>query len=192
MQVTAPFGQDVIQRILPHRHPFLLIDRVEELDLEKRIICLKAVQEDEYYLAPGPADTREFPMTLLAEVVAQAGAMLVLLRPGLEGRRIYFMSIDNFELQRPVHRLPGQGEPLRRPIHKPGVEVDVRAGQACDHFGEVGIQLDATLIRLERLRVGIGLGVQLATELKTFVGNRPHRLLTRLVGLDRHDLALRM
>ncbi len=102
MQVTAPFGQDVIQRILPHRDPFLLIDRVEELELEKRIVCLKAVQEDEYYLAPGSGDTREFPMTLLAEVVAQAGAMLVLLRPGLEGRRIYFMSIDNFELKRPV------------------------------------------------------------------------------------------
>ena len=52
------------------------------------------------------------------------------------------------ELQRPVHRLPGQGEPLRRPIHKPGVEVDVRAGQARDHFGEVGIQLDGTFEHL--------------------------------------------
>ncbi len=102
MQVTPPFGQDVIQTILPHRDPFLLIDRVDELDLENRIVCIKEIQEDEYYLVPGPGDTREFPMTLLAEVVAQAGAMLVLLRPGLEGRRIYFMSIDNFELQRPV------------------------------------------------------------------------------------------
>ncbi len=102
MQVTPPFGQDVIRTILPHRDPFLLIDRVDKLDLEHRIVCIKAVQEDEYYLAPGPGDTREFPMMLLAEVVAQAGAMLVLLRPGLEGRRIYFMSIDNFELQRPV------------------------------------------------------------------------------------------
>ncbi len=102
MQVTPPFGQDVIQTILPHRDPFLLIDRVDEMDLEHRIVCIKVVQDDEYYLAPGPGGTREFPMTLLAEVVAQAGAMLVLLRPGLEGRRIYFMSIDNFESQRPV------------------------------------------------------------------------------------------
>ncbi len=102
MQVTPPFGQDVIRDILPHRHPFLLIDRVDSLELEHRIVCIKVVHEDEYYLAPGPGNTREFPMMLLAEVVAQAGAMLVLLRPGLEGSRIYFMSIDNFELQRPV------------------------------------------------------------------------------------------
>jgi 3-hydroxyacyl-[acyl-carrier-protein] dehydratase len=102
MQVKPPFGQDVIQDILPHRDPFLLIDRVDSLELEHRIVCIKVVQEDEYYLTPGPGETREFPMTLLAEVVAQAGAMLVLLRPGLEGRRIYFMSIDNFESQRPV------------------------------------------------------------------------------------------
>ncbi len=66
MQVTAPFGQDVIQTILPHRDPFLLIDGVDELDLEHRIVCIKLVQEDEYYLAPGSCDTREFTMTLLA------------------------------------------------------------------------------------------------------------------------------
>ena len=54
MQVTPPFGQDVIQTILPHRDPFLLIDRVDELDLEHHIVCTKVVQENEYYLAPGP------------------------------------------------------------------------------------------------------------------------------------------
>ena len=106
MPVKPPFGQDVIRTILPHRDPFLLIDRVEELELEQRIVCFKEVQADEYYLVPGRNGTREYPMTLLAEVVAQAGAMLVLLRPGLEGRRIYFMSIDNFELEHPI--LAGQ------------------------------------------------------------------------------------
>jgi 3-hydroxyacyl-[acyl-carrier-protein] dehydratase len=102
MQVTPPFGQDVIRTILPHRDPFLLIDRVEELELEKRIVCIKEVQQDEYYLVPGTDGAAEYPMTLLAEVVAQAGAMLVLLRPGLEGRNIYFMTIDNFVLERAV------------------------------------------------------------------------------------------
>ncbi len=104
--VTAPFGQDVIQTILPHRDPFLLIDHVEELELERRIVCIKKIREDDYYLSPLPGGSSCFPMTLLAEAVAQAGAMLVLLRPGLEGRRIYFMSIDNFELQRPLR--PGE------------------------------------------------------------------------------------
>ena len=103
---TAPFGQDVIQTILPHRDPFLLIDHVSELEPERRIVCTKALRENEYYLSPLPGGGACFPMTLLAEVVAQAGAMLVLLRPGLEGRRIYFMSIDSFELERPL--LPGE------------------------------------------------------------------------------------
>ncbi len=106
MVVTAPFGQDVIETILPHRYPFLLIDQVEELELEQRIVCIKAVREDEYYLSPTPGGGACFPMMLLAEAVAQAGAMLVLLRPGLEGRRIYFMSINDFELHRPLR--PGE------------------------------------------------------------------------------------
>jgi len=41
MQVTPPFGQDVIQTILPHRDPCHLMDRVDELDLEHRILCGK-------------------------------------------------------------------------------------------------------------------------------------------------------
>ena len=106
MKVTPPFGQDVIQTILPHREPFLLIDRVEELEPESRIVCVKVLTHDEYYLRRVPGEEPSFPITLLAEVVAQSGALLVLLRPGLEGRPIYFMAIQRFELVRPLR--PGE------------------------------------------------------------------------------------
>jgi 3-hydroxyacyl-[acyl-carrier-protein] dehydratase len=107
MEVTPPFGQEVICEILPHRPPFLMLDRVEELEPERRIVCVKSLSEDEYYMRrTRDGDGVLFPTTLLAEVMAQAGAMLVLLRPGLEGRPIYFMSIDNFELERPL--CPGE------------------------------------------------------------------------------------
>jgi 3-hydroxyacyl-[acyl-carrier-protein] dehydratase len=100
--VTPPFGQDVIRTILPHRHPFLLLDRVEELEPERRIVCVKSLTDDDYYLFRPDRGAATFPVSLLVEVVAQTGALLVLLRPGLEGRRIFFMTIDSFELDRPL------------------------------------------------------------------------------------------
>ena len=103
MEVTAPFGQDVIRTILPHRDPFLLVDRVDELDPETRIVCVKTFRADEYYHRTPPDSRPVYPLMLLAEVVAQSGALLVLLRPGYEGLPIYFMGIDRFEVSRPVH-----------------------------------------------------------------------------------------
>jgi len=116
MKVQAPFGRDVIQTILPHRDPFLLVDRVEELEPDKRIVCVKYVTEDEYYQRDDGKGGRIYPITLLAEVVAQSGALLVLLRPGLEGRPIYFMAIDHFEVSRPIHvgeAIVIEAEPVR-------------------------------------------------------------------------------
>lgn len=106
MMPPAPFGQDVIRTILPHRHPFLLVDRVEELVPEKRIVCRKEIRPDEYYLKGAPGELPSYPLTLLAEIVAQSGALLVLLRPGLEGKPIYFMAIESFEMDRPIR--PGE------------------------------------------------------------------------------------
>jgi 3-hydroxyacyl-[acyl-carrier-protein] dehydratase len=103
MEVTAPFGPDVIRKILPHREPFLLVDQVEELDPGRRIVCVKRLLADEYYQVRVPGAPPVYPVTLLAEVVAQSGALLVLLRPGYEGRPIYFMAIDRFEVSRAVH-----------------------------------------------------------------------------------------
>jgi 3-hydroxyacyl-[acyl-carrier-protein] dehydratase len=116
LSITAPFGQEVIRTILPHRPPLLLVDRVEELVPEKRIVCVKEVRADEYYLHRPPDAPPTFPLTILAEVVAQSGALLVLLRPGLEGKPIYFMAIDRFEVRRPI--VPGEtirieAEPVR-------------------------------------------------------------------------------
>ena len=50
MEITAPFGDDVIRSILPHREPFLLVDRVEVLEPDRRIVCTKTFREDDYYL----------------------------------------------------------------------------------------------------------------------------------------------
>ena len=114
--ITAPFGQDVIRTILPHREPFLLVDRVDVLEPETRIVCTKELREDEYFLRRVPGQSPTFPITLLAEVMAQAGGILVLLRSGQPGQRIYFASIEHLEMRHPVH--PGdtlqiEAEPLR-------------------------------------------------------------------------------
>ena len=100
--MTPPFGQDVIRSILPHREPFLLVDRVEELDPGQRIVCVKTLREDDYYLRRVPDERPTYPITLLAEVMAQSGGILVLLRAGNPGRPIYFAAINQLELTRPI------------------------------------------------------------------------------------------
>ena len=116
MNVSPPFGQDVIRNILPHREPFLLVDRVDELDPERRIVCVKELTEEDYYLRRVPGRQATYPITLLAEVMAQSGGILVLLRSGEPGQRIYFASIQRLELLRPLHvgeTVTIEAEPLR-------------------------------------------------------------------------------
>ena len=103
VQVNVPFGQDTIRTILPHREPFLLVDRVEKLEGDRRIVCVKSLTEDDYYLRRVPGQRPTYPITVLAEIMAQAGAILVLLGTSQEGRRIYFATIQWLELRRPVH-----------------------------------------------------------------------------------------
>ena len=54
MDLTLPLDHAAIERILPHRFPFLLVDRITELELDKRIVGIKNVSSNERYLSPGP------------------------------------------------------------------------------------------------------------------------------------------
>src|SRR5712672_39774 len=71
MDLTLPFDYAAIERILPHRYPFLLVDRITEFEVDKRIVGIKNVSRNERYLSHGEPPV--LPPTILTEAVAQVG-----------------------------------------------------------------------------------------------------------------------
>ena len=91
-----------IKAILPHRYPFLLVDRVLELEEDRRIVAVKNVTSNERYFIAGPGGVPTLPATILTEAMAQAGAVLILSKPDNRSRLVYFMGIDRVRYRKPV------------------------------------------------------------------------------------------
>jgi 3-hydroxyacyl-[acyl-carrier-protein] dehydratase len=102
MDLTLPFDQTVIQRILPHRFPFLLVDRIVEFEADKRVVGIKNISRNETYLWREPGSDPTIPFTILTEAVAQVGAIMILGKPENRDRLIFFMGIDKVRYRRPV------------------------------------------------------------------------------------------
>ena len=99
---TLPLELPDIKRILPHRHPFLLVDRIVELEEDRRVVAVKNVASDERYFIAGPGGRPVMPASILTEAMAQAGAVLILTKPENRNRLVYFMGIDRVRYRRPV------------------------------------------------------------------------------------------
>jgi 3-hydroxyacyl-[acyl-carrier-protein] dehydratase len=100
--LTLPFDYAAIKRILPHRFPFLLVDRITEFEPDKRVVGIKNISFDDHYLSPSPEGQPVLPPTILTEAVAQVGAILILAKPENRERLIYFMGIDRVRYRRQV------------------------------------------------------------------------------------------
>ncbi len=96
-----------IMRNLPHRYPFLLLDRVIEFIKDKKIVALKNVTINEPFFQGHFPDTPIMPGVLIVEAMGQAGGVLVSqsLPPENQGKLIYFMGFDNVRFRKPV--VPG-------------------------------------------------------------------------------------
>src|SRR6185295_748628 len=103
MDVTLPFDYAAIERILPHRYPFLLVDRITEFEVDKRIVGIKNVSLNERYLSRESSGPAVMPPTMLTEAVAQVGAIMILAKPENRQRLIYFAGIERVRYRRPVH-----------------------------------------------------------------------------------------
>jgi 3-hydroxyacyl-[acyl-carrier-protein] dehydratase len=104
MELTLPLDYAAIERILPHRYPFLLVDRVVEFEPDKRIVGIKNVSVNERYLSPAANGRRSaLPPTILTEAVAQVGAILILAKPENRNRLIYFMGIEKVRYRGQVY-----------------------------------------------------------------------------------------
>jgi 3-hydroxyacyl-[acyl-carrier-protein] dehydratase len=107
---TGTLGSADIQRILaalPHRYPFLMIDRIIGIDGDKRAIGIKNVTANEPHFQGHFPDHPVMPGVLILEGMAQtAGTICILGRPGdASPKRVYFMTIDKAKFRRPV--VPG-------------------------------------------------------------------------------------
>jgi len=95
-----------IFKILPHRYPFLLIDRVVEMERKKRVVALKNVTFNEPYFQGHFPDKPIMPGVLIVEAIAQAGGALLLTEvPNRDELLMVFTGIERARFRRPV--VPG-------------------------------------------------------------------------------------
>lgn len=94
-----------IMELLPHRYPFLLVDRVVEHDPGKRIVCIKNVTMNEPFFMGHFPGHPIMPGVLIIEALAQGGGILALKAMGGEKKIAYFAGIDNCKFRKPV--VPG-------------------------------------------------------------------------------------
>jgi len=102
----GPLGIKDIQAILPHRYPFLLLDRIVEIERRKKIVALKNVTANEPFFVGHFPGEPIMPGVLIVEAMAQAGATLLLFE--LENRDeklVVFTGIERARFRRPV--VPG-------------------------------------------------------------------------------------
>lgn len=94
-----------IMKIIPHRYPFLLIDRIMEVDPGKKAVGIKNVTVNEPFFQGHFPGYPVMPGVLIIEAMAQVGAVAVLSMPGMEGRLALFAGIDGARFRRQV--VPG-------------------------------------------------------------------------------------
>jgi 3-hydroxyacyl-[acyl-carrier-protein] dehydratase len=140
-------GMDIreIQAVLPHRYPFLFIDRVETIDDEK-IVAYKLVSRNEPFFEGHFPGNPVMPGVLIIEALAQAGALLAARVTGFDPARqvMYFMGMDGAKFRRPV--VPGDVLRLEVvPLRKGGAIWKMR-GEA---------KVDGTVVAEAELLAGI-------------------------------------
>ena len=100
------FDNDAIKRILPHRYPFLLVDKIVEFKIDERVVGVKNVTTNEPFFQGHFPGKPIMPGVLIVEAMAQTGGVLLL--NGMEnadGKLVYFMSLNNVKFRKPV--VPG-------------------------------------------------------------------------------------
>jgi 3-hydroxyacyl-[acyl-carrier-protein] dehydratase len=130
--LKPPLGREEIERILPHREPFLLLDEVLELEPGARVVARKTVRPDEWYLAGHFPGRPVMPGVLIVEALAQTGAVAVLSEPDNRGKLALFAGIDDVRFKRIVE----PGDVLELTCELERVRGPIGRGKAIARVGD--------------------------------------------------------
>jgi 3-hydroxyacyl-[acyl-carrier-protein] dehydratase len=130
--LSPPFGREEIEKIIPHREPFLLIDEVLELEPGRRVVAQRLLREDDWWFAGHFPDRPVMPGVLTVEAMAQAGAVAVLVEEEHRGKLAFFAGIDSCKFKRVVE----PGETLRLECEIVQSRGPIGRGKATAHVGD--------------------------------------------------------
>ncbi len=117
---------DQIKEIIPHRYPFLLVDRIVEVEEGKRAIGIKNVSANEEFFNGHFPEFPVMPGVLIVEALAQVGAVAMLMKEENRGRLAFFAGIDNCRFKRQVR----PGDQLRLEVEMTRLRGSFGKGKA--------------------------------------------------------------
>ena len=123
------FDTEAIQKILPHRYPFLLVDRIVELELDKKVVGIKMVTINEPFFQGHFPGKPIMPGVLIIEAMAQTGGVLLLNTfENPDDKLVYFMQINNAKFRKPV--VPGDQLYLEVKLKNKKSKIVMMSGRA--------------------------------------------------------------
>ena len=134
-----------IQSIIPHRYPFLLVDRIVEIEEGKRVVGIKNVSANESFFAGHFPEYPVMPGVLIVEALAQVGAVVLLQSEENRGRLAFFAGIDNCRFKKQVK----PGDQLR-------LEVEILRARGAIGKGKGIATVDGELVCETELMFALG------------------------------------